>query len=487
MTKIILIIYLALFNVLLAEENISLPILSIESDYRNEAVITVSRQSHIDYGLSYPITYEFTIPQNSTSLYAFRKHSTNEEWHAIDIKTSDDFFNGIEAVRFNYFNNTAYISTAFSSISDSIYIKITNSDYNNVSASFSKISKYYDNRDAAVTITADDWAGWNNQNFIETCENFRSLNLWLSCAVITDISDQLVWDNIQEQLNLGFIEVVSHSRTHPYIPYQFIESEVLGSKQDLIENLDLPELSKYGIREYIYAWVAPYGEYDQDIDTLVSFGKYLTSRLFYWGDNQFSDWDNMLNKFFPVGASIEMGSSSYWGSTDIVELNNTFDNVIALDGIYHLMTHPNILEWDQDFTWNHLEYISNRKNMWYVGFGHLYLYRFLSNSNQGINLNVKNISSPASNFKLHKNYPNPFNPITSIRYDLLLNSPVEIKIYNLLGNKVRNLINEFQNSGNKIVDWDATNNDGESVPAGIYLYSVLVNDQRKTGKMIYLK
>ena len=45
--------------------------------------------------------------------------------------------------------------------------------------------------------------------------------------------------------------------------------------------------------------------------------------MFYWGENHFSDWDDTLNKFYPVGASIEVGSSSYWGSTDIIELNNT--------------------------------------------------------------------------------------------------------------------------------------------------------------------
>ena len=179
-----------------------------------------------------------------------------------------------------------------------------------LSVTFSEISKYYDDRVAAVTATADDWAGWSNEKFINTCENFRNLNLWLSCAVITDIYDPTVWADIQEQLDLGNIEVVSHSRTHPYVPYQFLESEVLGSKQDLIQYLDLPDLNRYGIREYIYAWIAPYGEYDEDIDTLTSFGKYLVSRLFYYNDHQFSDWDNTLNKFYPVGGSIEVGNSS---------------------------------------------------------------------------------------------------------------------------------------------------------------------------------
>ena len=113
---------------------------------------------------------------------------------------------------------------------------------------------------------------------------------------------------------------------------------------------------------------------------MTSNAKYLVSRLFYYNNIYISDWDSNLNKFNPVNASIEVGNSSYWGSTDINELNAAFDNAIDSKGIYHLVTHPNILEWDKDFTWSHLEYISNRRDIWYVGFGHLYLYYYISNS-----------------------------------------------------------------------------------------------------------
>jgi hypothetical protein len=480
-------IYFLLINYLLFGENSFSPFLTINNNIRNGTIIDIDAQTHIDYGLAYPLTYEFDIPDASNNLYAYRKFKSDQEWDRVTEQTSNDFFNGIEAVRFDYNENTAFVSIAFSHISDSIYIKITDSENNHITASFSKISKYYDDREAVVTVTADDWADWNNQNFIETCQNFRNYNLWLSCAVITDIS-QYVWDDIQEQLDLGYIEAVSHSRTHPYIPYEFLESEVLGSRQDLIENLDLPSLSRYGIREYIYAWIAPYGEYDQDIDTLVSFGKYLISRMFYWGENDFSDWDSTLNKFYPVGASIEVGSSSYWGSTDIIELNNTFDSVYLSNGIYHLMTHPNILEWDQDFTWNHLEHISNRLDIWYVGFGHLYLYHFLSNFVQGANLDITENQLPSTlNVKLHQNHPNPFNPTTRLRYNLYKNTDVKITIYDIMGREVRTLIDNRQSAGNKSVMWDATNDLGQRVSAGMYLYRISAEEFVKVKKMLLIK
>lgn len=471
---------------LLGRNNFS-PNLSLHNN-DDEFIVAIDSETHIDYGLAYPLTYKFDIIHNQNNVLAYTKFKSDQNWSLIEERTSADFFNGIQAVRFDYDNNNAFVSIAFSNLSDSIFIKFTDSNNEDVGASFTEVCKYYDDRKAVVTITADDWAGWNNQNFIETCQNFRSYNLWLSCAVITDIYDPVVWYNIQEQLDLGFVEIVSHSRTHPFVPYINVESEVLGSKQDIIENLELPSFNKYGIREYVYAWVAPYGEYDQDIDTLVSLGNYLVSRLFYWGDNNFSDWDNMLNKFSPVGASIEVGSSSYWGSTNIIELNSTFDSVFSSNGIYHLMTHPNILEWEQDFTWDHLEHISNRNDVWYVGFGHLYLYRFLSESGQGINLNTRSDKPPIGNdFSLIKNYPNPFNLNTTIQYNLKREEFVKIKVYNSLGNQIKTLVKDFQNPGKNFVCWDATNNQGEIVSAGLYFYTFETTHSSITKKMVLLK
>ena len=450
-------------------------------------IISVDNQVHIDYGLSYPITYEFTIPEDIESLKAYRKFQLEQNWELIEEKTDEDFFNGMEAIRFDYDENIAFLSIGFSSISDSIFLKITDVDENGINTPYIGTSEYYDNRTAAVTITADDWADYCNEKFIQACQNFRSYNLWYSVAVITNWN-QNSWDDIQAQLDSGLVEVINHSRTHPYIPYIDVESEVLGSKQDIIDNLDLSGHNSSGDNEYIYAWVAPYGEYDNSIDTMTSIGKYLVSRLFYWNENHFSNWDNTLNKFYPIGASIEVGSSYYWGSTNINELNETFDNVIESNGIYHLMTHPNILEWDEDFTWDHLEYISNKKDIWYVGFGHLYLYRFLQNAYPEYNLkHIQGKNIIPETIKLIQNYPNPFNPITEIKYDLPKDLFVDITIYDMLGNVVNNLINQNQRRGYKSVQWNATNNTGQPVSAGLYLYTIQAGKFRQTKKMVLLK
>ena len=68
---------------------------------RNQTVITLDSQTHLDYGLAYPVTYELAIPSNSDNLRAYRKFISEEPWYRIEEKISNDFFNGIEVVRFD--------------------------------------------------------------------------------------------------------------------------------------------------------------------------------------------------------------------------------------------------------------------------------------------------------------------------------------------------------------------------------------------------
>ena len=90
-------------------------------------------------------------------------------------------------------------------------------------------------------------------------------------------------------------------------------------------------------------------------------------------------------------------------------------------------------------------------------------------------------------FFLNQNYPNPFNPVTTLRYRLPNDEAVTITIYDMLGNVVKNLVKTNQSSGNKSVQWNATNNQGEQVSAGVYFYSIEAGEFRHTKKMILLK
>ncbi len=111
----------------------------------------------------------------------------------------------------------------------------------------------------------------------------------------------------------------------------------------------------------------------------------------------------------------------------------------------------------------------------------------VSSCDGGESLRVPNINVPANNFTLKDNYPNPFNPLTTISYELLVDGIVNIVIYDLIGKKIKTLVSGFQTAGSKNVNWNATDNLGQPVSAGVYLYSIEAGDFRQIKKMILLK
>jgi hypothetical protein len=355
--------------------------LTIQCINNNEIVIVIDSLLHLKYGFAYPMTYSISIPSGSSQLKTYKKYNQDQEWSFVQEKTSADFFNGIEAVRYDYANNLAYVSLAFNSSSDSIYIKITNQEGNNIPIEYSDICKYYDNRDAVVTTTADDWSKDLLNQFNKAINLFRTRNLWFSGAVITnavDWMDTQAWVEIQKQLDSGFVEVLSHSRTYPDIPYDDYESEIIGSKYDIINNLDLPNSFKMNDKEYVYAYILPYGDHNDQIDYVAGGTDYLVCRCVYKGFYDFTSWNEDKNIYEVTDLVYEIGTL-YSGITDSATLKNTFDSVVQNHKIYHFFVHPKVLA-DYDL-WgllaDHLDYISNRKNIWYTSFGHLYLYHFL--------------------------------------------------------------------------------------------------------------
>ena len=102
-------------------------------------------------------------------------------------------------------------------------------------------------------------------------------------------------------------------------------------------------------------------------------------------------------------------------------------------------------------------------------------------------LGVRDGSALPSSIKVYPNYPNPFNPTTQIKYDLPKDSYVNIFIYDVMGKKIKSLFNNNQTSGYHYLRWDATNDIGESVSAGMYIYTIQADEYRATKKMVLLK
>ena len=90
-------------------------------------------------------------------------------------------------------------------------------------------------------------------------------------------------------------------------------------------------------------------------------------------------------------------------------------------------------------------------------------------------------------FGLHKNYPNPFNPVTTISYDLAKDVYVELAVYNILGGKVITLVNGNQPAGSYQLEWDGRDSRGLIVSSGMYLLRINAGNYCKTNKMVFVR
>ena len=102
------------------------------------------------------------------------------------------------------------------------------------------------------------------------------------------------------------------------------------------------------------------------------------------------------------------------------------------------------------------------------------------------NSDVGNTSSLPKRLTLNQNYPNPFNPSTVITYYLPTSGQVKLEVYNILGKKVRTLIDAYQNSGTQQTYWDGTDDNGRGISAGIYIYIIKSNNAHQIKKMVLL-
>ena len=103
-----------------------------------------------------------------------------------------------------------------------------------------------------------------------------------------------------------------------------------------------------------------------------------------------------------------------------------------------------------------------------------------------LGLDQNNIGLPES-FELWEAFPNPFNPTTTLRFDLPEVSDITLTIYNMLGQKVKTFNMHSTPAGYHSVNWNATNDLGQQVGAGVYLYQLQTKDFVKTRKMVLLK
>lgn len=98
---------------------------------------------------------------------------------------------------------------------------------------------------------------------------------------------------------------------------------------------------------------------------------------------------------------------------------------------------------------------------------------------------IKSTYNP-NNFHLSQNYPNPFNPSTTFHYYLISASNVNLVIYNMLGEEVRIIVNEYQPGGEKSVVWDGKDQKGNNVSTGVYVYQLRIDNYAFSKMMVLI-
>jgi len=125
----------------------------------------------------------------------------------------------------------------------------------------------------------------------------------------------------------------------------------------------------------------------------------------------------------------------------------------------------------------------------YDGFGNYFQFNaiYLEIYYGGLTPNNVNDEKISSAFTVSQNYPNPFNPLTTIEYKVNKTSRVSIIVFNMDGQKIKQLVNEEKSMGNYSVSWNGQNSSGRKVASGSYFYQIKIGDVLQTKKMIFLK
>ncbi|HMA62983.1 MAG TPA: T9SS type A sorting domain-containing protein [bacterium] len=461
-------------------------VLEIEKLDNSQYQIILDSEIHENYGCLYPLTYNFQYSDDVAAINAYKKYEIDGNWDIISEKESGEYFNGIEAVRVDSVNKKIFVSVAFATYSDTLFLKFNDSQNDLLEVNFVDIPKYYDDRKAVVTATIDDVQGWMSEVSIRSGEIFQEHEMWLTMGIVTAGTGDDTWSRLQSLIEKGYIEAAAHSRTHPSPePYgEALKSEVSGCKQDIIDNLTLPRKFNKSGHEYVYTWIAPHGYTDNEIDSLLGVEDFLVNRLYIPDAIQVAEWDSSLGHFEPYGMTGEMGNTSWQSSatTDTTVLKERFDTAYNADGVYHVMFHPQSIDWDQKYGPSHLDYIDQRKDVWYVSLGHLYLYELVSGHEYNETRVYLADKKHPEQFELHQNYPNPFNSSTIISFSLNKPGKVELSFYNLAGQLVGKYSSNFRTGGFHKIRWKPGN-----LPSGVYFYKLSKESQSQTKKLLLQK
>ncbi|HPN35449.1 MAG TPA: T9SS type A sorting domain-containing protein [bacterium] len=292
-----------------------------------------------------------------------------------------------------------------------------------------------------------------------TAEYPYKIRLWYGTPLATAKTTHEPDDTVADAAKLPALDLANPTKIHGYLYNDFVDS-----------------LGKH------YNW--------NDFDlykVVLKAGDILTAELFTAGpDSCIRDLDTELVLLDSLGNAtpIENDDKDAWEGDNWENLyptvfSNTFSRFITpeipVSGTYYIQVNSYYNSRNRTEKWS-----TTDRN---PGGGE---YMLLAGVNMGVGVERADQIKPLT-FELAQNYPNPFNPTTTIRYSLPQAETVQLTIYNMLGQKVKDLVNVKQQAGNYSIVWDATDRNGITVPTGVYFYRIEAGSFVKVHKMILLK
>lgn len=193
--------------------------------------------------------------------------------------------------------------------------------------------------------------------------------------------------------------------------------------------------------------------------------------IFYW-----EYWNNLPKKYFEF--SNVVGDTLITSFSDF--LNFRLDDKYG-EGVLHYFAYPDIGFISEDYTLG-IGLVSTTGEQTYSGLVGAYINGTVVYGDTTLTDIENEINSSIIDYVLFQNYPNPFNPSTKINWHSPVGSWQTLKVYDILGKEVANLINEYKPAGNYEVNFTAVN-----LPSGVYFYQLKTGNYVETKKMILMK
>jgi len=190
-----------------------------------------------------------------------------------------------------------------------------------------------------------------------------------------------------------------------------------------------------------------------------------------------------------------------WSSTDnpVASTDSYVNGVVAIPNTNIILGMDDLgvfYTTDLGATWKEIHTPAELADDDYIGgvflnkdFGYVFTYngKVLRFENQITRVSEPQISYQPNDFSLEQNYPNPFNPSTTIAFHIAKADRVTLKVYNLMGEEIKTLVDRSMMPGSYSVQWDGTDENCQKVSSGTYLYTLRVGQQQLAKKMVFLK